>query len=321
MSPTSSTRKWFLYYLVCLIMAGANFLPLLVDTPLRSRTPPQRTIYYLIICFILSLPLMFEFFLDVVVSQLSTSAKKLSEPKAGYFMIVLALFLPVCTISGPIEDARSHCGVLFINCFISFLLSLIVVGLYDKLQFRTKGHWQLLGCLSTVFFFIASQVLLNLGVAFGPVEDEDYKFHLKTPRVRWCLGMAFASGIAAFLLTSFFSKRYIISMWKKASLSVLGSIDDYVAVVLQCIASVYFIVNSTTILVYLVDRWDFDHYLNVFVISLIVLGLCAAILPGRVVRKKFMLLNVSCRCLSCDSDLYFSGCSCHKRNFHSIHLS
>lgn len=287
-----SDRTWVLYYLYALIISAANFLPLLVDTPLLTEKLPPRTIYFLIICFFLSLPLIFEFFLDIFVSKLSTVGEKLKEPKVGYFFLLVSLFLPGFTVSGQLEKASSPHGVMFINCFVSFLQSLVIIGQYDKLQFRTRGHWSAKHCLVVVFLYVASQVCLNLAVAFSPVRF-GYKY-----RLEWCLGLAFAFGVLCFAGHSMFSKRYILDWflhkyYGKPSAYPAWEVNDYVSIVLQCIAATYFIVNFVICAVFLDQQYDSQYYLNVGIVTHIVLGLCAAILPGRVVRKSFILLNVS----------------------------
>lgn len=292
MNSRIDLKSWLLYYILSLVLAVVNFSPLLADTPLHRSSPPHRTIYYLIMCYTMSLPLVFEFLLDFVVSILSTSSRKVMEPKVGYVMIILAMLLPVCIVSGPLEDATTPYSAVFVNCFMSFLQNLILIGLFDKLLFRTKGHWTVRGCLSVLVFFVASQVCLNLGVLYGPVDMDHLSFTTRSERVKWLLCSSIVSGIICFVLHNCLSKKYLKNFYSNGFSIESLEIDDYVSIVLQFIAFAYFVVNFSVSISLLVDRYDFNRYVNIGVISHIILGLCAAILPGRVVRKHFLVLQV-----------------------------
>ena len=292
-SSASNMKSWLIYYFCAFAISASNFGPLLVKSHSENLAPPERMIYYLIVCYILSLPLLFEFTVDMVISLITFSFNKMSEPRVGYLLVLISLFLPIVVVSGPIEGASSSHNIVTLNCFVSFLQSLVIIGQYDKLQFRTKGHWTVVGCLSVIVFYVASQVLLNLGVVYDHNED-DVPFASRPKYFQICTSISLVCGVLSFCLHYYLKKNYFYSLWVDPSSMDHWRTDDYVAMVLQFIAAVYFCMNVIVCALFMFNGKDFHHYTNVGILTHIILGLCTAILPGRVVRNNFILLKVWC---------------------------
>lgn len=255
----------------------------------ESGPVPRRTVYLLYTCYMLSAPLLFEYIMDVMVWLGSHAADKNQCPRFSNLVMILSMFLPFFIIDGSIESASSQYNVLFINCFVAFLQTLILVAQYRKLQDR---HWSIGASLICIALFVASQMAFTYSLLHG----QDGYNSLDNKPLTISLALSIAFGFVCAVCHQCFSKlylyEYLISL-RRGKVPAKWDTNDYLFFLLQSMTSVYFIINFFISIVFLINRYDSQYYLNTAVTAHIVLGLVAAMLPGRVVSKNLIVLNVS----------------------------
>ena len=287
-----SVRSLVFYYIVSLVIASFSFIPLITHGNSVLEPVPKRTIYLLISCSILATPLLLEYMVDLILWYASSRSVLSSQPRLGNFVMLISMFLPVCILQGTLENAECRHSALFVNCFVSFLHAIIIIAQYRKLQDR---HWSIFKSLICISFYVASQICSSYAVIYSMHSYNSYNNYPLT--VSLALYFAFA-----FICTAFhrlFSKQYLFEYVQSffRDRGALGwDTNDYVFFCLQFITAIYFIVNFITAIVFLVNRYDSQYYLNTGVITHIVLGLTASILPGRMVQKNLYVLNVRIVC-------------------------
>lgn len=292
--PTSSSvhgsagvshRMRFVFYLCGLLFTLANFFPLLSKSPLLHRDLPTEIVYQLIFCYILSLPLLLELFADILIAKIAKS--HLDEYHLGYFILLLSLFLPVILIKNSLVDAQSDYSILFTNCFISFLQSIVIIAQYDWLIVVT-GQWSIFGCLLCSALFVGSQTTQNYAIAYSPTKREN-KYSNSF------LFVSFVLGILCLIAHMVYSKHYIrlFCSYCCRSKEARPTLDtnSLVGAVLQSSTALYIIVTIITTLTFFGDF--VSRNLLIDVVTHIVLVLCISIIPGRIIRKKLFLANVS----------------------------
>lgn len=287
-----SFKALLCYYVTASAVAALNFLPLFYQPESPQQIVLPRTTYLLVACSMLSAPLLLEYVVDVVIWFASTASVKQSEPRLGNFIMLLSLFLPVAITKGTLENVSCPYNALFVNCFVSFLQSLILVALYRKLQDR---HWTSTGSLICITFYVGSQLGSSFAIVYNVDEKSEYG---SSSTVSLALYFAFGALCAAChrVWCKQYVVEYLLAYWRSKPPPAWDT-NDYVFIALQFITSLYFIVNFLTSMVFLINRYDSQYFINTDIITHIVLGMMACILPGRMVRKNLIVLNVSTTCV------------------------
>ena len=149
-------------FLCFITILATNFLPLWQRKSQPAREEDERvlqsTIYWFIICLGASIPLLFEFILDVVVTcayparETSKSERKLDQlllPMALILLIFLVLFNDGIHINNSVFDS-----ILSRSCSLCNLCQIMVVEPVSK---------KLMKFFSVFVPFVTSQVLFTLG--------------------------------------------------------------------------------------------------------------------------------------------------------------
>lgn len=277
-------RLYALYYLIAFFLCLANLVPILFAKAHFSDLSSE-TVDLLHICYLVSIPLLFEFILDSIAAKFQAlSPLKDLEHRFGHGLLLLSLFLVVFVVPFEIEND----SVIVVNSVFSLLQTLVIVGVFGKLLAHGNGHWSIVGCWSVVVLFVLSKIFSEFGIFLGKVSSE-FVF----------VALSLVCMILCFLVHIYLGKKLFVQYlacrmgYTAINCESSSGIDDIVCCILQGIVSLYLLVSIFALAVFLSWRYPVDTYTNVEILKQLILALCAAILPGRMIRRSFILLKVS----------------------------
>lgn len=275
-----------MYYCVAFLLCVVNFIPLMVEVPSSRAKVAANTENFLNVCYLLSIPLLFEFTLDTIASQFQAlSVLKELEHRFGHGLLLISLFLVVFLVPGNFFDQLS---AFVVNCVFAMLQTLVITGMYGKLLAHGNGHWTVRGSWAVILFFVLSELCTRFGMIYHSRSDLSYTL---------CASFALAYMVICFLIHWYLRKKFLAHyLGIKIGSSVPAGpsgIDDIVCFILQGIITVYLLVSICVLCLFLVSGYDLEKYTNVEILKQLVLALCASILPGRMIRRSFILLRVS----------------------------
>lgn len=268
--------------MVSFIICMLNFLPLIVNSDLQSKAcMARRTEDFLNICYLLSIPLLFEFSLDTIAAQFHTLSQLNGlEHRFGHALLLVSMFLSVIFVN--IDDVSGF----IVNCFFSALQSLVITAVFGKLMYHGDNHWSKAGSWSVLALFVFSEICTHFGMLYHGHDKEAYTI---------CIALSFLFMILCLIVHFVLRMKFLASLLNlKLGFTppVLKTADDIVCMILQVIIVIYLVCSICSNGAFLLGSYDMEVYTNAEIIKQIVLALCAAILPGRMIRRSFLLLKV-----------------------------
>lgn len=288
-----SQRSFVIYYVVAFILSLTNFIPVLSVGPLISHAKvEQNTENFMNVCYLMSLPLLFEFTLDTIAAQFQAlSVLKDLEHRFGHGLLLFSLFLVVFLVSG---NQMEHTSAFVVNCVFALLQSLVITGVYGKLQAHGNGHWSVRSSWLVLLFFVLSEISTRFGMLYHSRNALSYTI---------CVSFAFAYMVICLLIHLYFSKKFLHHFlgikWGATIPPGPAGIDDIVCLILQAILTIYLLVSIFSNGYFLLWGYQLNEYTNLEILKQLVLALCASILPGRMIRRSFILLRVRNITLCC----------------------
>lgn len=311
--PTA--QSFFLYYCVAIILCLLNFLPIVVKDQMVSKAcMAKNTENLLNVCYFLSIPLLIEFILDTVASQFQTLNQLNGlEHRIGHGLLLVSMFLAVIIVN--VGEVNSF----LVNCFFSALQTLVLTAMFGKLQYHSNNHWNKIRCWCILSLFVFSEICTHWGMLYHGHDKQAYTI---------CIALSFVFLILCLVAMSALRKNFLayflhLKLGKYVP-PVPKTADDIVCLILQAIIMLYLVCSISANGAFLIGSYDKEGYTNMEIIKQIVLALSAAILPGRMIRRSFLLLKV---CpypivyLTCSVTQYFIARNGHKGGLCSLRLS
>ena len=278
-----STQSFVIYYFWALVICMLNFVPLAFGKQLMPTACMTRnTENFLNICYLLSIPLLLEFILDTVAAQFNTlSPINGLEHRFGHALLLVSMFLAVIIVN--IHEV----SWFVVNCYFSTLQTMVIIAVFGKLQYHGNQHWSMMGSWSVILLFVFSEICIHFGMLYHENNNRAYSE---------CIALSFVFMICCLfshlLLRKKFLAHFLNVKLGKFIPPALKTPDDIVCLILQVIIALYLTVSIATNGAFLLGTYERDVYTNLEIIKQIVFALCAAILPGRMIRRSYLLLQV-----------------------------
>ncbi len=306
--PLGTIRKSanliYVYYAMAILLAYANFVPTHFTKESLHKKSPAISLevqYWFSGSCILSIPLIFEFVLDFFVSLLyPVFHQNILEHKFGHSFLLLSLALPAILVFSI--HSLSEMDSLFGSCFIDCCQALAIFSIYGKLQIFSLGEWNIRNTTIISMIFLGANMFINFAV--GECGEESHQ-QLNQLNVF----MALLLTIVCVLLHSWFSRHalhdlYACTFRKKSQESISFTSNQYTCLVLILILYGYFLCRMFFYVDYLGKPRGLQSVLTSHLVLQIVLAVCAAVLPGRMIRRGMVTLKVS----FCSSFVCFMCC-------------
>ena len=300
----SKAKNQFFYHFITSVLNYANLLPSIYTSIKNIGSPSMdsTSIGWFAACFVLVIPLVFEYLLDVAVSTAYPMYyRNIEGSRFGHALILFSLFMPLFVLLGlSNNDHTKRANMLFGLCFICLCRSVATSAIFGKLQVFGHGNWNMTNTMLILLTCLGSQLFYNFGyVQCGETIG-------CTPQRNYVI-ISFFFSLTTLFLHIYFSRKtvYVVlcaCFRKKDPKAVPLTANEYTCCVLLGIAMFDFTIRMLTMLalVFIAGAPSgvlaFQIFMHVFV------ALMAVVLPGRMIRRGMVALKVSllfymCVCL------------------------
>ncbi len=276
------------YYACAFFVCCVNFIPSFVRSKHGHSDDP---IYYTAILwfcasFVLSLPLLVEFLLDMLAKATHPTVYNhhILDHSMGHGLLIASLFSSAIIVFG-------FNGTLFSHCFVLACQMLALTAIFGKLQVLGERNWRPLNVFPILLVFTGSQVLLT-GSIVECLHDGETQCEVRHDLYIASVVLA----VVAFLLHLNVSRSYRQELYK-ALFTKEGSdfftTNRFSCLMLVSIVTVYMVVRMGVLYQHLGDfKIDLHELLQSHIVTQNVLASMAAILPGRMIRRMLILMKV-----------------------------
>ncbi len=286
------SHTMFIYYSIALIVNLTNFVPGVYSRyhlDLLNQPISVKPMYWLSVSCILSIPLIFEFVLDAVVSVLYPIFNhNILEHRFGHSMLLLSLAMPALIVIGV--RYQPEADLLFASCYVDCCQALAIFAIYGKLQTFGPQEWGFFNSFGIAILFLAAQMSVNFGI--GRCGDD---INCQIDENSILISVLFLT--VCLILHVWYSRRILYDLYavfmKKQHESLSFSSNQHTCLVLTLILCGYFSSRILLSLGYLRSKHSLQDVLSVHIAVHVALALCAAILPGRMIRRGMVALKVS----------------------------
>ncbi len=283
-----------IYYCFAIPLTLGNFVPELFSryevNDFQFDEIPQNIWYWLAASCVLSIPLIFEFCLDTVVSAMYPIYNhNIVEHRFGHAFLLVSLFLPI--IPALAFEKSMEVNQNFSRCFICSCQALTLTAIFGKLQVFGQAEWNAINSGMCLVAYVISQLALNFSFTLLSEGDEELNYD--------ALVVATTFSLLSVLLVVWFARRTVTDMYLlvfREHEAISFSSNQYTCVVLLSIVFLYalttFLSIATGYLQYCSDSDEVQHVWQVEIGIHVALSLCGAILPGRMIRRGMVALKV-----------------------------
>ena len=268
------------FYFVAFFISCLNFIPLAyheMEHENSANSVEVKTFQlWLIIGLVVSIPLILEFFADVVVSGLNTDCvQNIVEHRFGHGLLLACLSLP----SLLLMNGAALWGEIGNACFCSMCQALAVSAVLAKLQIFTHVYGCFLKFTLMISILVISQVILKI---------RDIR---KT--IEWtCLAVIFSfiPVLMSLILSRGLYYRLLLSRLKTEP----GSIFSAAIYKILVLKFVFFLYLLTRLILTVISVWSdtkANHNMWGIVIRVVFVVL-AVVLPGRCLRRGIVQMKV-----------------------------
>ncbi len=287
------------YYIVLLVVNLVNFVPGVYSRyslKLQNQPISNKPLYWMSASAILSVPLIFEFILDTIVSVFyPVYHHNILEHRFGHSMLLLSLALPaIAVFAAPYQP---EVDLLFASCLVNCCQALAIFAIYGKLQVFGQGDWNFFNSMGVVLLYLAAQLAINFGIGKCGNNPTCY-----IPSLNSTISILFL--VVCLVLHVWFSRRFLYDLYaifmKKKHEAISFSSNQYTCLVLILILCGYLISKILLAIGNLRNSHSLQEVLTVHIAVHLALALCAAVLPGRMIRRGMVALKVSNMFISSD---------------------
>jgi hypothetical protein len=277
------------FYLIAVLFLITNFLPIMHnfrEENIVDENLSDSTVNWFVACFVIAIPLLFEFLMDALLSLVYPVYKTtITEHKTGQFTLLLSLFVPFILV---VVSKYSTVNISAAKCMITFCHGLAVCAIYGQLQVFNPTVWKLWKVLSVFTLYVLSQVLFT----FGKIRCNDpANFESPCPRYPKYVGLALAFSVLSCGLHLWIARKYLAELVFEKLRSAADS-DSHFCIALNAILSVYLFTRAVLMLIVLCSDEAEQYSFRVKMALLMILVVVTAVVPGRMVRRRLMTVKV-----------------------------
>ncbi len=289
---SSKNKKLVIFYTIAVILNVANFIPT-INSTINDIESPDIAIDCLIwyqYCFVLSIPMMVEYVLDLLVYFKNPDFyQNITDHRFGHGLLLLSMALPLVIVCVEPPGAH-HVDFTFSVCFVEALCALALTAIYGKLQVYSDGAWKARSSLFIISLLLVSQLVLNFAVGDCQT-DVDCLNGVSDSEVKGSITFA-AAALVAHLICARKEIYHLLSYLCDRCPEATITSNQYTCSILIFSVATYLLVRVILLSVYLAS----DYPMNTLEVTQIAMHmaftLSAAVLPGRMINRGMGALKV-----------------------------